>query len=255
MRLLRSTLPLLLAAATAAPLAAPTSARAEAFAPGEETVFAVKYLSLPTGEGRIVVGEPAGDVWPVIFQAKTDGVAGFIDVREHLVTYWDSATRLTRGSDLRAFEVGDYHQDTARFDRVNGQAVVTVQRKGSLTKKTFDVPADVHDLTSAFMWLRLQRLEPGQRHEVPVVASSKHFTLVAEVLGREVIEAPAGTFPTVKVKVRTELAGKFSTKRDSFLWLSDDPRHILVRASADFAVGSIVATLKSYRPGGRVASR
>lgn len=251
MRLLRTTLPLLLSAAV---MALPAGARG-AFAPGEETVFDVRYLGLPTGEGRIVVGAASGEVWPVIFQAKTDGVAGFIDVREHLVSYWDSGTRLTRGSDLRAYEVGDFHQDTARFDRTNGRATVTVQRKDRLTKKTFDVPADVHDLTSAFMWLRLQRLEPGERHEVPVVASSRHFKLVAEVLGREVTDSPAGSFPTVKVKVRTEIEGKFSTKRDSFLWLSDDPRHVLVKATADFAVGSIVATLKSYRPGGEVASR
>jgi hypothetical protein len=248
MRLLRP------AAAVALLLATP-AARAEAFAPGEETVFLVKYLNLPTGEGRIAVGEPSGEVWPVIFQAKTDGFAGFIDVREHLVTYWDSLTRRTRGSDLRAYEVGDYHQDSARFDRANRQATVTVQRKGKITKRVvLDVPDDVHDLTSAFMWLRLQSLEPGQRYELPVVASSRQFTLVAEVLGREVVEAPAGTFPTVKVQVRTQLEGKFSTKRDSFMWLSDDARHVLVKASADFAVGSIVATLKSYRPGNRIAA-
>ena len=57
------------------------------------------------------------------------------------------------------------------------------------------------------------------------------------------------------MQVRTQLEGKFSTKRDSFMWVSDDPRHVLVRAPADFAVGSIVATLKSYRPGGQVAAR
>jgi hypothetical protein len=236
-------------------LAATPAARAEAFSPGEETVFQVRYLNLPTGEGRIVVGEPAGDVWPVIFQARTEGVAGFIDVREHLVSYWDVGARLPRGSDLRAYEIGDFHQDSARFDRANRQATVTVQRSGRTSRKVLDVPADAHDLTSAFMWLRLQPLAPGQRHEVPVVASSRQFTLVAEVLEREVVETPAGTFRAVKVRVRTQLEGKFSTKRDSFVWLSDDPRHVLVRASADFAVGSIVATLKSYRPGGRLAAR
>jgi hypothetical protein len=248
MRTLRS---LLLAAA----LAAAPAARAEAFAPGEETVLEVTYLGLPTGEGRILVGDPAGEVWPVIFQAKTQGIAGFIDVREHFVTYWDAAARLTRGSDLRAFEVGDYHQDSARFDRTNRQATVTVQRKGGTSRRTLAIAPDVQDLTSAFMWLRLQPLAPGQRYEVPVVASAKTFTVVAEVLGREEVETPAGRFRTIEVKVRTQLDGKFSTKRDSFLWLSDDPRHVLVKASADFAVGSIVARLKTYRPGGQVAAR
>jgi hypothetical protein len=243
------------ATAAAALLALAAAARAAAFAPGEETVFQLRFLNLPTGEGRIVVGEPQGDIWPLVFQAKTSGLAGLIDIREHLVSYWDAAVHLPRGTDLRAYEVGDYHVDTARFDRVNLKASLSRTFNGKRTEKTIEVPADVHDLTSAFMWLRLQALEPGLRYDIPVVASSKQFTVVAEVLGRERVETPAGTFPTVKVKVRTALEGKFSTKRDSFLWLSDDSRHILVRASADFAVGSIVATLKSYRPGSGFAMK
>lgn len=239
----------------AALLATGPAARASAFAPGEETVLQVRYLNMLTGEGRITVGQPSGDVWPVIFQAKTEGLAGFIDIREHLVTYWDSATRLTRGSDLRAYEVGDYHTDSARFDRMNGKATIERQRKHKRTVKTVDVPPDVHDLTSAFMWLRLQPLAPGERYEIPICTGSRQFTLVADVLGRETVAAPAGTFPTVKVQVRTALEGKFSTKRDSFLWLSDDPRHVLVKMSADFAVGSVVATLASYRPGTAIAKR
>ena len=123
-------------------LAAP--AGANGFAPGEETVFRITYLSLPTGEGRIVVGKPEGDIWPVIFQAKTEGVAGLSDIREHLVSYWDTRTKLTRGSDLKAYEVGDFHQDSARFDRDRGQATVTVHRKGKKKEKTIDVPGRPH---------------------------------------------------------------------------------------------------------------
>lgn len=248
---MKSLSPLALAALVAL---APAS-RADAFAPGEETVFSVKFLGIPTGEGRIVVGAPEGEVWPVIFQARTDGMAGLIDIREHLVSYWDAAAHTSRGSDLKAYEVGDYHVDSARFDCLNRKATVVVQRKGKRSERTFPIPADVHDLTSAFIWLRLQKLEPGHRYELPVVSGKKQFQLVAEVVGRERVKTPAGEFDALKVKVRTALEGKFSTNRDSWMWLSDNPRHILVRASADFAVGSVVATLKSYRPGGEVATR
>ncbi|WP_242346892.1 DUF3108 domain-containing protein [Anaeromyxobacter terrae] len=239
--------------AVAALLAAPAGARG--FSPGEETVFRITYLSLPTGEGRIVVGKPEGDIWPVVFQAKTQGVAGLVDIREHLVSYWDTRTKLTRGSDLKAYEVGDFHQDSARFDRATGKATVTVQRKGKKKEQTIEVPRDVQDLTSAFMWLRLQPLEVGRRYDVPVASGTHQFTLIAEVVGRERVETPAGAFPTIKVKIQTALEGKFSTKRDSWMWLSDDARHVLVRAEADFAVGSIVAELRSYTPGGEVAAR
>ena len=234
-------------------LAAPPAA--DGFAPGEETVFDISYLSLHTGEGRILVGKPEGDIWPVIFQAKTEGIAGLIDVREHLVSFWDAKTGLTRGSDLKAYEVGDFHADTARFDRDANTHTVTVARKGKTKVTTFQVARDAQDLTSAFMWLRNQPLEVGHHYEIPVASGSHQFTLLADVLGRERVEAPAGTFETVKVKVRTELDGKFSTKRDSTMWLSDDGRHVLVRASADFAVGSIVAELKRYTPGAAVAGR
>ncbi len=248
-------LPRALAIAALLSIAPARPAAAGAFAPGEETVFQVRYLNLPTGEGRIAVGKAEGDVWPVMFQVRTGGIASLVDIREHLVTYWDATVNLTRGSDLRAYEVGDYHVDSARFDRVNGRATVSVHRKGSRKVESFDVAPGAQDLTSAFMWLRLQPLAPGQHLELPICAGSTQFTLVADVLGREAVDTPAGAFQTVKVKVRTALGGKFSTRRDTFMWLSDDARHVLVRASADFAVGSMVATLKAYRPGNELASR
>ena len=241
--------------AAAALIAVARGAHAQAFSPGEETVLQVRYLGVPTGEGRLTVGQPAGDVWPIVFQARTGGVAGVLDIREHVVSYWDSIAERPLGFDLRAYEVGDYHSDRTRFDRANRIATFERERKGKHTTKTFGVPTDVKDLTSAFMWLRLQPLELGQRLEIPVCSEETQFVLVAEVVGREPVETPAGKFDALKIQVRTSLEGRFSTKRDSFLWLSDDPRHVIVRVTADFAVGSLVATLKSYRPGAPVASR
>jgi hypothetical protein len=133
------------------------------------------------------------------------------------------------GTIRKAYEVGDFHADTARFDRDASTHTVTVARKGKTKVTTFQVAKDAQDLTTAFMWLSKQPLEVAHHYEIPVASGSHQFTLVADVLGRERVEAPAGTFETVKVKVRTELDGKFSTKRDSTLWLSDDGRHVLVR--------------------------
>jgi hypothetical protein len=246
-------MPPLGALAAAILAAAPAPDRARAFAPGEETVMQVRFLGMPSGEGRITVGQPAGDVWPLIFQARTDGIAGFFDVREHVVSYWDSALGKTRGFDLRAYEVGDFKEERARFDRANGRVTFERRLNGNRTRKTLAIPRDAQDLTSAVMSLRLARLAPGDRVEVPVCTGTRLFTLVADVLGRERIATPAGTFETVKVQVRTALEGKFSTRRDTFAWFSDDPRHVIVRMNADFAVGGLVATLKSYRPGIQVA--
>jgi hypothetical protein len=236
-------------------LAAPLAARAGGlpFLPGEQMDLAVAWLRIPTGRARITVGRAEGAVWPVILQARTEGVARIADIRQHLVAYWDTETLLSRGLDLSAVEVGYRHTDRARFDRESGKATLVVQGK-HLTEKTRDIPRGAQDFLSAFMWLRLQRLAPGDSYQVPIVASDKNFTLVATVVGREVVEAPAGRFQTVKVQVQTAFEGQFQTRRDSALWFSDDPRHVLVQADADFVIGSLVAKLDSYTPGNAALS-
>ncbi len=232
--------------------AAPRAGDDIPFQPGEKMDFDVAWLHIPTGRARLSLGKVEGAIWPVILQARTDGIAKLADVRQNLVSYWDSNTRLTLGSDLQAVELGYRHTDRSRFDRERGKVFVSVQGR-SLSEHTMDVPRDAQDFMSAFLWLRLQQLEPGRRFDIPLFATDKNFTLVAEVLEREPLEVPAGKFDTVKVRVHTEFEGKFKTNRDSILWLSDDARHVLVQASADFAVGSLVARLASYVPGGALA--
>lgn len=234
-------------------LAAPVAAEAP-FGPGEQMELAIDFLRIPTGQARITVGRPEGSLWPVVMQARTDGIAAVADVRQHFVAYWDPAAGVTRGYDLAAVELRYRHQDRARYDREKGKAQVVVQGK-SRTERSVDIPADVHDLASVFLWLRSQPLHDGDRHELPLFSSDRVFTLVAEVVGREAVEVPAGRFDAVKVRIGTAFEGQFRTNRDSQLWFSDDARHVLVQASADFVLGSLTARLVRYTPGGEVAQR
>lgn len=228
---------------------------AEGFSPGERIDLSIDYLGIHTGKAQITVGTPEGSIWPVVALARTEGVAKVIDIREHLVSYWDAETRLPRGSDLSAMEIGDRHVDSARFDRERGKATVRVLRKGRNSEDIYDVPRDVHDIASALLWLRLQPLEDGGHYQVPVLGGRRVFTLLADVVGREPISTEAGAFDAVKVQVRTAFDGKFSTKRDTFIWFSADSRHVPVRLSAEFAVGSLVVSLTGYRPGEQLAQR
>lgn len=254
--MLRTLLAALALSATAPSAAAePAPAPAPPFTPGEQIDFAIDYLHIRTAQARVLVGRAEGAVWPIICQAKTDGLATLLDIREHYVSYWDADARNSRGSDLNALEVGDRHTDRARFDRENGKATVQVVRKGRARESTHDVPRDVHDLASALLELRLRDLAPGAAYEFPVFSGSHTFMLQAAVEGDERIQTPAGTFDTVRVRVRLGFKDKFQTKRDAHVWLSKDARHVPVRMSADFAVGSVVATLTGYRPGGQLAAR
>jgi hypothetical protein len=223
------------------------------FGPGEQIDFTIDYLGIRTGEARILVGQAEGPVWPVITRARTDGLAAIVDIREHLVSYWDSETRLPRGSDLQAIEVGDRHNDSARFDRDTGKATIRILRKGRKIENTYPLDPMAQDFASALLWLRLQPLVEEARFEIPVFTTKGTFQLQASVVGRETVTTAAGTFATWKVQVRTAFDGKFASRRDTFIWFSADESKIPVRVSAEFALGSVVVSLASYRPGGQMA--
>lgn len=220
------------------------------FAPGEEIEWRIDYLGVKTGRARLAVGRAEGEIWPVVAQAKTEGVATLVTIKEHYVSYWHAAEQRSNGSDLEAVEMSDHHTERQRFDRTQGKATVTWWRKGRGEKqKVVDIPGDVHDLASAMMWLRVQPLEEGARYEIPVFTGDEVFTIRAAVVGRDRVSTDLGDVEALRVDVQLGFKKKFETRRASHIWFSADGRHVPVKMSAEFAVGSVVATVTTYKPG------
>ncbi|HET7754691.1 MAG TPA: DUF3108 domain-containing protein [Anaeromyxobacteraceae bacterium] len=235
--------------------AAQTPAARIAFAPGEQIEWNVEYLGVRTGTARLQVGRAEGDIWPVIAQARTEGIAKLLEIREHFVSYWDVPRQLPRGSHLEALEIGDYHVEKTRFDRDQGKVTVEWTRKGKLKSKQVEIPHDVHDFASAILWLRLQPLAVGDVYDIPVFTGSHTFTMRAEVAGKESVKTQLGQHDTFRVDLQLGFKDEFKTSRPSRIWFTADFAKIPVKLAADFAVGSVVATLNSYAPGGDVAVR
>jgi hypothetical protein len=229
---------------------------AAAISPGEQIEWRIEYLGLTAGSANLLIGRAEGDIWPVIARAKTDGLAQVIDVREHLVSYWNASARLPGGMDLDTLERGERRRDRTRFDRASGKATVWRWRKGREKEKVVDVPPDVQDSASAVMWLRMQPLEPGDRYEIPVFTGSRTFTLVAAVSDPEVVKTDAGEVTAIRVEIHLGFTGKFETSRPGRIWFTNDARHVPARMSFDFAVGTLTATMTRYEPGDQaVAAR
>jgi len=229
-------------------LAAEPAAALTPFAPGERTELAVEYLGLKVGLARITVGTPAGDLLPVLLQAKTGGLVGFLDVREQLTSNLERRSLLPRSASLDAVELGYRHSDHTSFDRAAGKATV-VSRGKSTTTDTVEVPEGTLDFVAMLFRLRTLPLAIGTKHAFTVLAGKKVHAVVAEVAAREEVKTSAGTFAAWKVRVPTGFGGKFSENEPTYVWFSDDPRRVLVRLSTDFAIGRAMATLVSYQPG------
>ncbi len=234
--------------APAAPAAPAGPTAAVPHLPGERMDFAISFGGFKAGEARLSVGQRAGALLPVFLEARTTGLIGLIALKQHLVSYLDTATGLPRTSRLDGVEPSYRHTDTARFDRAEGTA--TVREVGRFDKThRIEVPPGTLDFVALVFRLRTLPLPDGSSHEFKVLAGRTVSKVVATVVGRETVETRAGNFPAVKVRVPTGLTGKFSEKSPTFIWFSDDARRVVVRISTDFAIGRASALLASYTPG------
>lgn len=110
-------------------------------------------------------------------------------------------------------------------------------------RKAFDLPSPAFDALSSFYHVRTLKLTVGEKVYVTVFDSKKVWNVEVQVLKKEKVTLPAGTFNTVVIKPLMKSEGIFSRKGDIFIWLTDDPKHIPVKMQTKAAVGSIIATL------------
>ena len=108
---------------------------------------------------------------------------------------------------------------------------------------------DPLDDGSFLFFVRTLPLEVGHTYE-----SSRYFRpesnpIRVRVLRRETIEVPAGKFDCIVVQPVIKTKGIFSANGRAEVWLSDDPRHILVQLKSALSFGSIHLYLRSYKPG------
>jgi hypothetical protein len=110
-------------------------------------------------------------------------------------------------------------------------------------EKEYDLPHPVFDPLSSFYYVRSLNLVVGKSVFVTVFDSNKVWNVEVQVLRREKISIPEGTFDTIVVKPLMKSEGIFSRKGDILIWLTDDAKHIPVQMQTKVVVGSITATL------------
>lgn len=105
------------------------------------------------------------------------------------------------------------------------------------------------DGLSAFYYLRTLPLEIGKSYEFPIVNNGKLRTVRVTAVRKEELKTKLGTFDTIVLKPEIALDGAIKTYGDSFVWVSDDPRRLLLKVDAKIKVGSIIAYLREHKDG------
>jgi len=110
-------------------------------------------------------------------------------------------------------------------------------------KKEFRLSSSVFDPISSFYYLRTLKLAVGKSAYITVFDSKKVWNVEVQILRKEKVTIPTGTFDTIVVKPLLKSEGIFSRKGDVLIWLTDDTNHIPVKLYTKVAIGHITATL------------
>lgn len=130
-----------------------------------------------------------------------------------------------------------------RYDRVDG-AWREVEEEARVP-----MPANALDEVSFLYFVRSLPLEPGATYRYERFFEPDGNPVTLEVLGRETVRVPAGSFETVVVRPVLQTDGLFAEGGRARVWISDDERRLIVKIESSMKVGRVDMHLRSYEPG------
>ena len=212
---------------------------------GEYFQFSIDWNGLNGGNSLMQVQNiqrlEGRRVYRIVTKSESNSfVSKFYKVRDRAESYIDAESLYSRRF-VKHLREGSYKKDTdVRFDQ---EAHKAAYDDGA----SMDVPARVHDVLSAFYYVRTQPLPNGATLLVPTHDNKRSYDMEVKVHKRERVQVPAGTFDCVVVEPILKSEGVFKSKGSILVWLSDDARRIPVMVKSKVPVGSISISLTDLR--------
>ncbi|MBU0741585.1 DUF3108 domain-containing protein [bacterium] len=217
------------------------------YAPGEFLLFSIDYGPVNAGEASLEVRDMVESDGRLCYRVESKAISNrffsaFYMVRDKVVSHIDAETLFSRYFSKRLRE-GDYRKNIAiRFDHEAGVAHYADRRE-------LEIPFGVHDILSAFYFVRTMDLQPGASAFIHTHSSHKNYDLEVIVHGRETVSVPAGTFDCFKVEPIILGEGLFQFEGKLTIWLTADERRLPVLMKTKVKVGAIDASLKEFTMG------
>lgn len=212
---------------------------------GEYFQFSIDWNGLNGGSSLMQVQNlhrvDGRSCYRIVTKAESNSfVSRFYKVRDRAESSVDAESLFSRRFVKRLRE-GGYKKDVnVRFDQ---EARKARYENG----KELDVAPGVHDVLSAFYYVRTRPLPDGATLAVPTHDNEKSYEMEVQVLRREKVEVPAGKFACVVVEPKLKSEGIFKSKGSIQVWLTDDDRRLPVMVRSEVPVGSISVRLTDYR--------
>lgn len=225
----------------------------QAFQDGEWFRFRIHYGIFNASYATLEVKEvnfKNKPVYHVVGQGKSTGALHwFFKVDDNYETFIDRNNGAPYRF-IRQIDEGGHTRDIQiDFDHDNNKALV-FNRKYD-TKDTFSIEDNVHDMLSAFYYLRnnldVDNLKVGDVSNLNMFFGDENFEFQFKFLGREVLNTKLGKMETLKFRPYVMAGRVFEEKESLTFWVSADDNRIPVKIKANLAVGSLDADLDSFK--------
>ena len=208
---------------------------------GERLTYDVKFGALKVGRGTMqVMGVEdvrGRDAWHTVFTIK--GGVPLYKVDDRMESWIDTAS-FTSLRFIQEQQEGRRHR-LRRYEMYPERGEYVQEGETSISSPTVEQPLD----EAAFLYfLRTVPLEVGERYDFNRYFKPDRTPITLQVLRRERIEVPAGSFKTIVVRPIIKSKGIFSENGQAEVWLSDDSLHMVVQMKAKLSFGSISLQLK-----------
>lgn len=224
-----------------------------AFEPGEWLKFRMHYGFLNASYATLHVKNAKIDdkpVYHVVGHGETTGFASiFFKVDDNYESYFDKVDGRPYKF-VRKINEGGYTKDIEiNFDHSKDKAVLN--DKKNKKKLNFELQEDIHDLISAFYFLRnnyeAKDLVKGESIAMKLLYDDDGvFNFKLKYLGKEVLNTKFGKVECHKFRPLVQSGRVFKEEESLSLWVSNDDNKIPIRIKADLAVGAIKADLDGY---------
>ncbi len=223
-----------------------------AFVRGEKLTFRVAFNSALTGS--ITGGKATMEVknenkiidnrstYHVVGEGKTTGfIEFFYKIHDRFESYFDQDALISRQF-IRRTRENKYKKDDLVIFRQDDRLAV------SLTKVA-KVPANIHDIISAFYYARtldISDLKPGGIIEIPFFLDDSVYHSKVIFKGRETVETKLGKFRCIAFRPMVATGYAFDDPYPITIWLTDDANRLPVLIDSEQAVGRGRVELVSY---------
>jgi Protein of unknown function (DUF3108) len=223
------------------------------FAAGEKAEYRVKLGALSVGSGTM----------EILGIEDVDGEATF-HTRLHVkggIPLARVDTRMDSWVDVDGLFSRRFEQDQKelRFERHRIFDFYPESRsfRQRMSGEVGNLPTDRPlDDVSFLYYARTLPLEPGDSYTINRYFKEDGNPVVLNVLRRETITVPAGTFNTVVVQPIIKTDGLFGEGGEAEVYFTDDELRILVYLRSNVPiVGSLSLSLREYQAGGDVTSQ